>query len=94
MSTISVREFSYNPSAIFARVEKGEAIEVTRHGNVIAILSPAGSPMERYAHLVAQGKIKLKPVTAADRHSMPHYEATGDADPLALLLAEREEDER
>ncbi|MCC9157773.1 type II toxin-antitoxin system Phd/YefM family antitoxin [Streptomyces parvulus] len=94
MSTISVREFSYNPSAVFARVEKGEAIEVTRHGNVIAILSPAGSPMERYAHLVAQGKIKLKPVTAADRHSMPHYEVTEDADPLALLLAEREEDER
>lgn len=26
MSTISVREFSYDPSAVFARVEKGEAI--------------------------------------------------------------------
>ncbi|MGW5232454.1 type II toxin-antitoxin system Phd/YefM family antitoxin [Streptomyces nodosus] len=50
MSTISVREFSYNPSAVFARVEKGETIQVTRHGNVIAILSPAGGPMERYAH--------------------------------------------
>ncbi|GHF18159.1 hypothetical protein GCM10018789_55190 [Streptomyces werraensis] len=94
MSTISVREFSYNPSAVFARVEKGEAIEVTRHGNVIAILSPAGSPMERYAHLVAQGKIKLKPVTAAERHSMPHYEVPEDIDPVALLLAEREEDDR
>ncbi|MGW4301446.1 type II toxin-antitoxin system Phd/YefM family antitoxin [Streptomyces sp. LaPpAH-108] len=94
MSTISVREFSYNPSAVFARVEKGEAIQVTRHGNVIAILSPAGGPMERYAHLVAQGKIKLKPVTAADRHDMPHYEVPEDVDPLALLLAEREEDDR
>ncbi|MFH8803135.1 type II toxin-antitoxin system Phd/YefM family antitoxin [Streptomyces sp. NPDC017936] len=94
MSTISVREFSYNPSAVFARVEKGESIQVTRHGNVIAILSPAGSPMERYAHLVAQGKIKLKPVTAADRHSMPHYEVPEDIDPVALLLAEREEDDR
>jgi prevent-host-death family protein len=94
MSTISVREFSYNPSAVFARVEKGEAIEVTRHGTVIAILSPAGGPMERYAHLVAQGKIKLKPVTAADRHSMPHYQVAKDVDPLAVLLAEREEDDR
>ncbi|MGW7258155.1 type II toxin-antitoxin system Phd/YefM family antitoxin [Streptomyces sp. NPDC054834] len=94
MSTISVREFSYNPSAVFARVEKGEAIQVTRHGNVIAILSPVGGPMERYAHLVAQGKIKLKPVTAADRHSMPHYEVAENVDPLALLLAEREEDDR
>ncbi|MFD7059644.1 hypothetical protein [Streptomyces sp. NPDC059906] len=43
---------------------------------------------------MAQGKIKLKPVTAADRHGMPHYEVTEDIDPLALLLAEREEDER
>ncbi|MFI1568951.1 type II toxin-antitoxin system Phd/YefM family antitoxin [Streptomyces sp. NPDC020490] len=94
MSTVSVREFSYNPSAVFARVEKGEAIQVTRHGKVIAILSPAGGPMERYAHLVAQGKIKLKPVTAADRHSMPHYEVPDEADPLALLLAERAEDDR
>lgn len=94
MSTISVREFSYNPSAVFERVEKGEAIQVTRHGNVIAIRSPTGGPMERYGHLVAQGRIKLKPVTAADRHDMPHYEVPEDADPLALLPAEREEDDR
>ncbi|URM91856.1 type II toxin-antitoxin system Phd/YefM family antitoxin [Streptomyces sp. MRC013] len=94
MSTISVREFSHNPGAVFARVEKGEAIQVTRRGNVIAILSPAGSPMERYAHLVAQGKIKLKPVTGADRHGMPHYEVPEDVDPVALLLAECEEDDR
>jgi len=94
VSTISVRECSYNPSAVSARVEKGEAIQVTRHGNVIAILSPAGGPMERYAHLVAQGKIKLKPVTAADRHGMPHYEVPDDIDPVALLLAERAEDDR
>ncbi|MFE9921249.1 hypothetical protein ACFYQA_06635 [Streptomyces sp. NPDC005774] len=55
---------------------------------------PAGGPMERYAHLVAQGKIKLKAVTAAERHSMPHYEVPEDVDPVALLLAGREEDDR
>lgn len=60
MSTISVREFSYNPSAVFARVEKGEAIQVTRHGNVIAILLPGTGASERYAPLVAQGQIRLK----------------------------------
>ncbi|MFI8345772.1 hypothetical protein [Streptomyces sp. NPDC085596] len=58
---------------------------------MIAVQPSAESPMGRYAHLVAQGKIKLKPVTAADRHAMPHYEVPGDVDPLALLLAEREE---
>ncbi|MFC9914272.1 type II toxin-antitoxin system Phd/YefM family antitoxin [Streptomyces sp. NPDC127197] len=94
MSTVSVREFSYNPSAIFARVEKGETVQVTRHGNVIAILTPANGPMERYAHLVAQGRIKLKPTTAADRHGMPRYDVPEGVDPLAVLLAEREEDDR
>jgi antitoxin (DNA-binding transcriptional repressor) of toxin-antitoxin stability system len=59
MSTISVREFSYNPSAVFARVEGGEAIQVTRHGNVIAILLPGSGASERYAGLVAQGQIRL-----------------------------------
>ncbi|MEV0782204.1 hypothetical protein ACIO3R_38880 [Streptomyces sp. NPDC087428] len=39
-------------------------------------------------------KIKLKPVTAAERHSMPHYEVPGGADPVALLLVERAEDDR
>lgn len=55
---------------------------------------PTGGPMDRYAHLAAQGKIKPKRVTAADRHGMPHYEVAEDADPLATLLAEREEDDR
>ena len=38
MSTVSVREFSYNPSAMFAQAEEGETIEITRHGKVIAML--------------------------------------------------------
>ncbi|WAX80752.1 hypothetical protein [Streptomyces sp. KMM 9044] len=59
-----------------------------------AVLSPAGGPMERYAHLVAQGRVKLKPVTTADRHDMPHPEVAEDAGPRALLLAECEEDDR
>ncbi|MFF4491843.1 type II toxin-antitoxin system Phd/YefM family antitoxin [Streptomyces sp. NPDC001544] len=92
MSAISVREFSHNPSAVFARVEKGETVEVTRHGNVIAILVPSGGPMERYAHLVAQGRIKLKAATVADLADFPRYEVADDAaDPLQSLLAEREE---
>lgn len=48
---------------------------------------------DRYAHLVTQGRIELKPVTAADRHAMPHYEVPDDIDPVALLMAEREEDD-
>jgi len=43
MSTVSVREFSHNPSGMFARVERGETIEVTRHGKVIALLLPGSA---------------------------------------------------
>lgn len=95
MSTISVREFSYNPSAVFARVEKGEAVQVTRHGNVIAILLPGSGPVSRYADLVAQGKIRLKAATTSDLDRFPLYELPPDVpSPLELLLAEREEDDR
>ena len=31
MSSVSVREFSYNPSGMFARVEQGEILEVACH---------------------------------------------------------------
>lgn len=95
MSTISVREFSYNPSAVFARVEKGEAVQVTRHGNVIAILLPGSGPVTRYSDLVAQGKIRLKGATTSDLDRLPQYELrAGAPDPVELLLAEREEEDR
>lgn len=95
MSAISVREFSYNPSAVFARVEKGEAVQVTRHGKVIAILLPGSGPVARYSDLVAQGKIRLKAATTSDMDRLPRYEIPADApDPVELLLAEREEDDR
>ncbi|MET8325437.1 hypothetical protein [Streptomyces sp. NPDC005181] len=95
MSAISVREFSYNPSAVFARVEKGEAVQVTRHGKVIAILLPGSGATSRYADLVAQGKIRLKAATTSDLDHFPRYDLpSGSLDPLELLLAEREEDDR
>ncbi|MFF5157291.1 hypothetical protein ACFY3N_13700 [Streptomyces sp. NPDC000348] len=43
---------------------------------------------------MGQEKDRPKPVTAADRDGMPHYGVAEDVDPLAVLLAEREEDGR
>ncbi|MFJ5226175.1 type II toxin-antitoxin system Phd/YefM family antitoxin [Streptomyces sp. NPDC088400] len=94
MSAISVREFSYNPSAVFARVEKGEAIEVTRHGNVIAILLPGSGGSQRYASLVAQGQIRLTATTTTDLDRLPVCEPLGGESPLAVLLADREDEPR
>jgi antitoxin (DNA-binding transcriptional repressor) of toxin-antitoxin stability system len=94
MSTVSVREFSYNPSAMFARVERGEMLQVTRHGNVIAVLLPGSGSLGRYSSLVAKGQVRLKATTTDDLERIPRYEMPSDASPLDLLLAEREADDR
>lgn len=94
MSTVSVREFSYNPSGMFARVEQGETIEVTRHGKVIAVLLPGSGTLGRYSDLVAKGIIKLKATTTSDLDQIPRYSTAAGASPLDVLLAERAEDER
>jgi prevent-host-death family protein len=94
MSAVSVREFSYNPSAVFARVERGEAIEVTRHGKIIAVVVPGSGILGRYAPLIAKGIIRLKPTTARDLDQIPSYAVPEDASPLDVLLAERQADDR
>jgi antitoxin (DNA-binding transcriptional repressor) of toxin-antitoxin stability system len=94
MTQVSVREFSYNPSAMFSRVEQGESIEVTRHGKVIAILLPGSGGLGRYSHLVAKGLIRLKATTAADLDRLPECDIPDGVSPLDVLLAMRAEDER
>lgn len=93
MSTVSVREFSHNPSAMFARVEQGEAIEVTRRGRVIAVLLPGGEALARYVPLVTKGLVRLKGTTTSDLDRIPQLQVA-DASPLDLLLSERAEDDR
>ncbi len=94
MSTVSVREFSYNPSGMFARVEQGETLEVTRHGKVIAVLLPGSGTLGRYAELAAKGIIRLKATTTSDLDTIPRYPVPAGVDPLDVLLAERAEDDR
>jgi len=94
VSAVSVREFSYNPSAMFARVERGETIQVTRHGSVIAVLLPASGVLDRYASLIAKGLLRLKAATTDDLDRLPRYEVPAEADPLETLLAGRAEDDR
>ena len=94
MTAVSVREFSYNPSAVFARVERGEAIEVTRHGKTIAVVVPGTGIMGRYAPLIAKGIIRVKPTTTRDLDQIPGYAVPEGVSPLDILLAEREADGR
>jgi antitoxin (DNA-binding transcriptional repressor) of toxin-antitoxin stability system len=94
MSSVSVREFSYNPSAMFARVEQGETIEVTRHGKVIAVLLPGSGTLGRYTSLVSRGIIKLRATTTNELDHLPRYTMPADASPLDVLLDGRAEEDR
>lgn len=90
LAAVSIREFSYNPSAMFARVEHGETIEVTRHGKVIALLTPPSKHKSRIEELIELGLIYPAERKAGDWENMTHIEVPDDADPLALLLEMRE----
>lgn len=90
---VTVREFSYNPSAMFARVEKGETIEVTRHGEVIAnLVPPQRKAKSRYDELVERGEIRpaMKDLRAGDWEKFTHIKVPDEVDPLAILLEMRE----
>ncbi|CAM2963746.1 type II toxin-antitoxin system Phd/YefM family antitoxin [Skermania piniformis] len=94
MSTVSVREFSYNPTAMFARVEQGETIEITRQDRVIAVLLPGGAALARYAPLATSGLVKLAATTTSDIDRITTVEVPEGLSPLDLLLADREVDDR
>jgi antitoxin (DNA-binding transcriptional repressor) of toxin-antitoxin stability system len=79
---------------MFARVERGETIEVTRHGKVIAVLLPGSGTLSRYAPLVTRGLIRLNTTTTSDLDRIPEYAVPAGASPLDILLDERAQDER
>ena len=93
MSTVSVREFLGNPSAALARVERGDAMTVTRN-EMIAILLPTSVAVGRYTPLVASGLLRLKTTSTSNLDRVPHYDVPTDREPLDILLDARAEDDR
>lgn len=94
MSEVTVREFSYNPSAMFARVQSGETLEVTRHGDLVAVLVPPPRGHSHYDDLLNRGLIKRRPagaLKAGDWANVPHVDIPEDVDPLAVLSEQRAE---
>jgi antitoxin (DNA-binding transcriptional repressor) of toxin-antitoxin stability system len=59
MSTVSVGEFAYNPGGMLARVERGETIQVTRQGQVIAVLLPGTGSLGRYAQVLSEATLRF-----------------------------------
>jgi antitoxin (DNA-binding transcriptional repressor) of toxin-antitoxin stability system len=90
-SKVSVREFSYNPSAMFARAEKGETIEITRHGKVVATLIPGQQKKRsRIDELVESGALRLSGKTTDDLDTFTQFDLPeGAPDPLEVLVEDR-----
>jgi prevent-host-death family protein len=54
---VGVRELRQNLSVYLRRVEKGETLEVTEHGRLVARLGPAPAPqMSVVDRLIAEGR--------------------------------------
>ena len=54
---VGVRELRQNLSVYLRRVERGERLEVTDHGRLVAVLAPTGEPARSLERLVATGRV-------------------------------------
>lgn len=52
---MGIREFRDSLTSVIRRVRAGETIEITHHGEPVAVISPA--PQDRLARLIASGVI-------------------------------------
>ncbi len=81
--TVTHREMRNNSAEILRAVEAGEIVQITNHGRVVAVMSPArGSVVER---LIAYGKVRraIKPVT-----HLAQIEPRPSSVPSAEILAD------
>jgi prevent-host-death family protein len=89
MNTVGVRELRQNLSVYLARVKKGEAMSVTEHGRVVAMLRPPEATGGLTERLVAEGRARPATRTLANipkplRVTLPR--------PLSQLLDEQRDD--
>lgn len=88
MRRIAHRELRNNSSQILAAVKNGESIEVTNHGEVVAVLvPPAATPYER---LVAAGKVRVAQPGRVRKFS-DIQASSSERDPLDVLAEMRGE---
>ena len=89
MSEVPVRELNQNTAGVLARVKRGEEIEITERGAVIARLIPA--QVHPLAELIASGK--LSPVTVTGPIPRPTGPIRTDHE-AGEVLRELRDDER
>jgi prevent-host-death family protein len=88
---VPVRELNQDTAGVLARVERGEAVEITRNGRPVARITPIGP--HPLSPLIVDGEVVLA------RHSLtplrPRDAATPTADTVSVAdLVAEDRDER
>ena len=87
-----MRELRQNLSVYLDRVKQGEALEVTEHGRVVAVLRPVPPSASRLDILIAQGLVT--PATKSIRDLPPPRKLPPGARPVSDILEEMRSEER
>ena len=89
-SAVGVRELRQNLSVYLDRVKLGEALQVTEHGRVVAVLRPVPPSASRLDILIAQGLVT--PATKSIRDLPPPRKLPPGSRPMSEILDELRED--
>ncbi|UVO13469.1 type II toxin-antitoxin system prevent-host-death family antitoxin [Mycobacterium sp. SVM_VP21] len=89
MSEVPVRELNQNTSGVLARVKRGEQLEITERGTVIARLVPATE--DPLTEMIRSGR--LRPATVSGPAPRPSGPVITDHE-AGELLREMRDDER
>lgn len=88
MEQVPIRELNQNTAHVLERVERGESVEITKHGRVIGRIVPAGHG--ELDDLVAAGRVT--PATIHKPFEMPPGEVDETNAASNALIAMREEE--
>jgi prevent-host-death family protein len=90
MERIGVRELNQQTSRVIERVKRGEIVEITDRGQLVARLVPVTSIPEPLEQLVGEGRA-VAPTTTGPL-PLPPVLGDADVDVAAALAAMREEE--
>ncbi|MGH3728953.1 MAG: type II toxin-antitoxin system Phd/YefM family antitoxin [Micromonosporaceae bacterium] len=88
MEQVPVRVLNQDTASVLARVERGETVEITRHGKVIGRIVPAVT--SELDGLIAAGKVA--PATVGGPFSVPSGEPSTGTEAGELIRQLRDEE--
>jgi prevent-host-death family protein len=90
MERVPVRELNQHTSAVLARVETGETVEITKDGKPVARLVPIEKGRSFLDRLVAEGR--ATPATEHGPFTRPPMLGDRDVNVADALIAAREDE--